>query len=186
MFDFLKIKVSMTTFLLSVDSYLLIFSAALFFLSLHKGYELIEEVVLHHNSEYSEMHSLFVNEYTKVGNDGDNEIDNIKLTMNKIKNMNLFGQRKENHDYLGAKNSDENIDDETLLLSPAYTGKESLVGILVSSDPRMSISIVSTNRGHKTYLTNDVFDDGDSKVIRIFDNGIVVKNKDGYFSMNIN
>lgn len=31
MFDFLKIKVSMTTFLLSVDSYLLIFSAALFF-----------------------------------------------------------------------------------------------------------------------------------------------------------
>ncbi|MGG7669929.1 hypothetical protein ACQ4OC_14940 [Yersinia sp. J1] len=176
------IKLSYATFLLSSSHRFSIFLPVIF--CIYNAFLLI-------NDFYNETHAnndvviLYKNDERKVKLDQKVSLDKINYDIDRVKAIGIFGEKEKAVSTYTKKLDDidvENMSRDEFLLIKKYYGDSRLTGTITSSNSS-SMAIVSSNQINKTYFKNDFLSDGETKILKIIEDGIVVSKNSELFIM---
>lgn len=111
--------------------------------------------------------------------------NNIILHAKKIKELALFSsQSPPNNGSLALmEKNNYPTDDYSLYHSPLYDGEEKIVGLVTSSDPLKSISVIKINNKQDSYIIGDLINNDGVQIIKIFNDRVIVKKNTEYLAM---
>ncbi|WP_072550596.1 MULTISPECIES: type II secretion system protein N [Candidatus Fukatsuia] len=130
----------------------------------------------HYKNEIPELHFDIATSHIK-------RLNNTLSREIAIKELGCF-QLATHHTHQIVLSEIEEITDEKILYNAKkYNGESKLVGIVKSTNPLNSISIIERDNEQSSYFIRDEIKKDKAIIVRIFNDRIIIKNDIGYFFM---
>ncbi|CNE84568.1 hypothetical protein QVN42_10010 [Yersinia nurmii] len=177
------IKLSNATILLHSFHKLSIFVPVVF--CIYNAFSLISDF---YDGSYakSDVVLFYINDERKVKLDQKISSDKINYGIDKVKSISIFGEKEKDVSTNTKKLDDidvENMTRDDFLRIKKYYGDSRLTGTITSSHSSSSMAIVSNNQINRTYFKNDFLNDGETKILKIIKDGVVVSKNNELFMM---